>query len=128
MGVIRRNTKQREAIRLAFLKSPRPMTPSEVLREARSYADSLGSATVYRTLKLLCKEGWLVQLELPGEQVTYYERAQEHHHHFVCRLCHGLFKVEGCPANLLELTPAGCALEDHELLLYGLCPSCNKSA
>jgi Fur family ferric uptake transcriptional regulator len=119
-----RSTRQRDAIRAAFSEHPHPMTPTEVLGMARKYCDGLGIATVYRTLKLLCRDGWLVQLELPGEQVTYYERAQKHHHHFVCRICSTLFKVDGCPVNLEELTPDGCILEDHELLLYGVCLKC----
>lgn len=119
-----RNTRQREAVRTAFLEHPHPMTPTEVLGMARQYCDGLGIATVYRTLKLLCRDGWLVQLELPGQQVTYYERAQKHHHHFICRSCETLFRVDGCPVNLDELTPEGCLLEDHELLLYGVCRKC----
>ncbi|KPK58752.1 MAG: hypothetical protein AMK73_09030 [Planctomycetes bacterium SM23_32] len=121
---MQRNTRQREAIRLAFLGNAHPMTPAEVRETAEAYADGIGIATVYRALKQLCRDGWLVRLELPGEQVSYYERAQQHHHHFVCRLCQRLSKVEGCPPNLRELTPDGCMLEDHQLLLYGVCATC----
>jgi Fur family ferric uptake transcriptional regulator len=123
-----RKTKQREAVRKAFLKSARPMTPAEVRERADSHSPGIGIATVYRTLKLLCDEGWLVPVALPGEETTYYERAQKHHHHFVCRSCDRLFKVSGCPTNLERLTPRGCSLEDHELLLYGRCASCNGAA
>lgn len=123
---MQRNTRQREAIRLAFLNNEHPMTPAEAHQAAEGYCAGLGIATVYRALRRLCQEGWLVQLELPGEQTSYYERAQQHHHHFVCRLCQRLYRVAGCPPNLEELTPEGCLLEDHELLLYGVCASCHR--
>jgi Fur family ferric uptake transcriptional regulator len=119
-----RSTRQRQAVRRAFLKTVHPMTPSEVWEAARRQVPRLGIATVYRALKALCAEGWLVPLELPGEQVTYYERAQKHHHHFVCRACQRLFRVDGCPTNLEELTPEGFQVEDHEFLLYGTCAAC----
>ncbi len=120
----RRRTRQREAVRLAFLDNPRPMTPREVLDAAQNHHEGIGIATVYRTLKLLCRDGWLVSIELPGEQVTYYERAQEHHHHFVCRVCERLLKVEACITDSAELAPPGCVVEDHEFLLYGVCADC----
>jgi len=126
MAPVRRSTRQREAIRLAFLNTPHPMSPRQVLQAARPYSAGIGIATVYRNLKLLCEDGWLVQLELPGDPTTYYERAQRHHHHFVCRVCQGLFRVDGCPSNLSELTPSGCVLEDHELVLYGVCSACRS--
>ena len=121
-----RNTRQREAVRQAFLRSPRPMTPDEIRDRADRYSPGIGIATVYRALKLLSAEGWLVPVELPGEEKTYYEVAQKHHHHFVCRGCERLFKVSGCPSNLERLTPQGCRLENHELILYGRCASCNR--
>jgi Fur family ferric uptake transcriptional regulator len=109
---------------MAFLDNARPMTPREVHEAARKHHGEIGIATVYRTLKLLCRDGWLVPVELPGEQVTYYERAQEHHHHFVCRICEQLVKVEACLPDPAELAPPGCVVEDHEFLLYGVCGEC----
>ena len=46
-----RSTRQRRAIREAFLEAGRPLSPQEVLELARKKVPSLGLATVYRTLK-----------------------------------------------------------------------------
>lgn len=123
-----RNTAQREAIRRAFLRNSRPMSPREVLREARKHARGLGIATVYRAVQALRREGWLVPVELPGDRVTYYERARAHHHHFVCRLCERLLEIDCSLPNLERFLPDGYALEDHQFLLYGVCADCGAAA
>ncbi len=122
----RRNTRQREAIRAAFLARPRPLSPAEVLEYAREQAPGLGLATVYRNLRSLVEEGWLAAVELPG-QSTLYERAEEKHHHFFhCRACGRHYNVYACAREVENLTPRGFVLERHELVLYGLCLSCAR--
>ena len=127
MRQMKRNTRQREAIRRAFRNNSHPMVPLEVLKAAQRYEPRVGIATVYRTLKALCKEGWLVPFDLPGEKVTYYERTQSHHHHFVCRSCQRLYKVDCLAENFRKLIPKGFVLENHEFLLYGVCAPCRTT-
>lgn len=102
----------------------RPLSPQEVLGHAKQTVPGLGLATVYRTLKSLAEEQWIVPVPLPG-QAPHYERAgKAHHHHFHCRGCLGVFEVEGCPGNLKSLAPQGFKVEGHELVLYGVCRDC----
>jgi Fur family ferric uptake transcriptional regulator len=123
-----RNTKQRDAIRLVFEETPRPLGPTEVLEAGRSHVAGLGIATVYRTIGSLVESGWLVPVALPGEAPRYERAGFAHHHHFRCRTCACVFEIEGCPGDLRELTPAGFVLESHEVVLYGLCSRCAPSA
>jgi Fur family ferric uptake transcriptional regulator len=111
-----RNTRQRQAIRQIFEETDRPLGPQEVLQAA--------IATVYRTLKALLAEGWLVAVELPGESQRYEIAGKDHHHHFRCRACDRVFEIEGCFANLQRLAPRGFQLEKHEVVLYGMCDTC----
>ena len=54
-----------------------------------------------------------------------YERSGKgHHHHFQCRACNRLFEIAGCAYNARSMTPPGFVTEDHEVYLYGICPSC----
>lgn len=119
-----RDTAQRRAIRAAFAGTPRPLSPLEVLEGAQADLPGLGVATVYRALKMLTEEGWLVTVEIPGEPARYEIAGKPHHHHFHCRACGQVFEVEGCPRNIRTLTPAGFELEDHEIVLYGRCAGC----
>ena len=120
-----RQTKQRFAIRRVFEACPRPLSPQEVLDAAQEYEPKLGIATVYRTLKVLVEEGWLVHVELPGAPPRYEQAGKKHHHHFHCRECEKVFEIEGCPGDLRRMAPNGFKLERHELTLYGLCNKCS---
>ena len=88
----------------------------------------LGVATVYRTLKRFLEEGILRPVELPGIPSHYELAGLAHHHHFRCRTCDRVFDVEGCPDRVAELVPAGFRLEEHEVVLYGLCSTCVAEA
>lgn len=119
-----RDTPQRRAIRAALREADRPLTPDEVLQLGRPLVPSLGIATVYRNLRALNDRGWVEAVELPGEPTRYEVAGKEHHHHFLCRLCASAFEVEGCPGDVAALVPADFDVEDHDLVLYGRCPSC----
>jgi Fur family transcriptional regulator, ferric uptake regulator len=121
-----RNTRQREAIRAALRGAGRPLSPHEILEQARRLAPGLGLATVYRNVRALTAEGWLRSVELPGAASRYELSGKEHHHHFHCRSCDGLFEVARCPGELRELVPRGFQLERHEVILYGLCQVCTE--
>jgi Fur family transcriptional regulator, ferric uptake regulator len=121
-----RRTKQRAAIREALESSGRPMSPEEVLEAAQQHVIGLGIATVYRNLRTLVEEGWLVVVDLPGQPGRYELAGKEHHHHFYCRACGRVFELDGCVGRLGELVPPGFRMMGHDLLLYGICKSCQK--
>ena len=123
---IQRDTTQRQAIRKAFRQAGRPLNPQEVLRAARPAARGLGIATVYRALKDLLRRGDITAVQIPGEPPRYEICGKSHHHYFRCRSCQQVFDINGCPGNFRGLTPRGFRLEDHELVLYGLCGACNR--
>ncbi len=122
-----RDTRQRRAIRRVFAQSGRPLSTREVLAAAHRHAPTLGQATVYRNVKALREEGWLVAVEVPGEPARYEPAGKRHHHHFRCRRCDRLFELEGCrkPA---PRTPKGFVVESHELFYYGRCATCAGAA
>lgn len=122
-----RKTVQRQAIRQVFLDTDRPMSTGEVLVAARSHSKGLGIATVYRTIKSLLAERFLIAVEIPGEPARYEVAGKDHHHHFLCKRCGRMFEVEGCPKNLLAMVPSGFRLEGHDVLLYGACDKCRDA-
>lgn len=122
-----RRTSQRDAIREAFEHAGRPLAPQEVLVEAQKRVPKLGIATVYRTVKSLVDERWLVTVELPGEPPRYELSKLSHHHHFHCRACGRAFDIPGCPGHMRLATPPGFVVEEHEIVLYGRCPDCSKA-
>ncbi len=119
-----RDTPQRRAIRQVFSDSGRPLRPDEVLEAAQRLVKGLGIATVYRNLKTMTENGWLRAVDLPGDATRYEVAGKPHHHHFLCRKCDRAFEVDGCPDNLGVGVPPGFRLEQHEVVLYGLCAAC----
>lgn len=122
-----RTTRQRLAIRRALERLARPLSPQELLDEARQEVPAIGLATVYRAVRALVADGVVLAVELPGEPARYELAGSAHHHHFRCRSCDRVFEVAGCPPGLAALVPAGFELERHELVLYGRCGECRAA-
>lgn len=123
-GNLVRKTNQRTAILDVFRKLNRPLLPQEAHEAAETKVPGLGIATVYRALKLFTEQGKLRVVEVPGSQPRYEIAGKPHHHHFHCRACDGVFDLHGCIQAVEKLGPSGFQVEDHEIILYGLCASC----
>ena len=119
-----RNTRQKDAIRAAFVETNRPLSPDEVLSYAKRSVDDLSIATVYRNLKTMVEEGWLIAVQIPGEPPRYEVAGKEHHHHFLCQDCHKVYELEGCLPSVRHKLPRGFRVLGHDLLLHGLCAAC----
>jgi Fur family ferric uptake transcriptional regulator len=123
-----RSTRQNTAIRQAIAAAGRPLSPTEVLDEARRHVAAIGLATVYRNLKSLVDEGAIQVVTLPGEVARYEIAHHGHHHHFRCDACQRVFDVHACPGDLAGLAPPGFSVERHEITLYGLCSACRPAS
>jgi Fur family ferric uptake transcriptional regulator len=122
-----RNTVQRRAIHRVLEQAGRPMGPPEIFDAAKEHAPGLGIATVYRTIKRLLDDGFLSQVELPGEAPRYEVAGKGHHHHFRCNNCNKVFDLQGCPGAFKQILPQGFSLETHELYLFGRCGECGTA-
>jgi Fur family ferric uptake transcriptional regulator len=122
--VVTRKTRQKTAIRSVFERTGRPLTTAEVLQIAQRDVDRLGIATVYRSIKTLLDEGWLVPVELPGEAPRYEIAGKGHHHHFHCESCGAVFELDGCQLAVERLAKPGFVVRGHEVVLYGTCADC----
>lgn len=120
----KRNTRQKAAIRDAFIESDRPLSAEEALEAAQRHHARLGIATVYRNIQNLLQDKWLQPVEVPGDKTRYEVAGKEHHHHFHCNQCGKLFDLEGCGAQLKPRLPRGFRATGHEFFLYGICAAC----
>lgn len=119
-----RNTKQKEAIRVAFTTADRPLSHDEALTLAQQQVEGLSIATVYRNINLLVEEKWLERVEVPGDTTRYEVAGKGHHHHFHCNGCGKMYEMEGCGIEVAPALPAGFKPTGHELFVYGLCSGC----
>lgn len=122
---MKRKTSQRAAIEEAFRIHNRALGIEEILHTGRAIVESLNQATVYRNLKLLVEKGWLKQINHPLLGALYERTGKAHHHHFHCHSCNRVFELPGCALNEEGAAPEGFVVEDHEVFLSGICPSCS---
>lgn len=119
-----RNTRQKSAIREAFLRADRPLSPEEVLSAAQSEVEGLSIATVYRNISSLLESDWLAPVAMPGETMRYEVAGKAHHHHFRCNDCGKVFEMQGCDLSLKPKLPRGFHVTGHEFFLFGQCADC----
>lgn len=121
-----RQTRQRDAILRVLHSASGPLPVPEIHARAGQQG-KIGIATVYRTLKLLQENGQIHAVTLPSGETCYQGKPGEHHDHFQCRNCNQVFDLDVCPLHLKSgsTLPGGFVVEDHRILLSGLCPSCS---
>lgn len=123
-----RRTRQRAAVGAIMAALDEFRTAQEVHAELRDAGDSIGLATVYRTLAQMAERGEVDCVRTPDGQAAYRRCSTGHHHHLICREC----------GHTVEITPPrfelwadevaathGFTEIDHELELFGRCADCS---
>lgn len=119
-----RNTRQRNAILDAISEAGRPLSTQEILAAGQAVVPSLSIATVYRTLKDLTAESWILPVKLPGEADRYEMTRLGDHHHFKCSSCSRVFDIHERIKKSNLLVPRDFVIEKYDLILYGRCSEC----
>ncbi|MFT4111294.1 Fur family transcriptional regulator [Silvibacterium sp.] len=120
-----RQTRQRNAIREAFLHEKRTLSAEAVLELTQRSLASISLATVYRNIHCFLEEHWLQRIDIPGRAAPLYEIAgKKHHHHFQCGTCGAVFDLDGCCLKSEPQLPPGFTYSGHEYFIYGICPEC----
>jgi Fur family ferric uptake transcriptional regulator len=121
-----RMTKQKKAVWQALEEAEGPATPADLLLLAQKEVPRIGIATVYRVLKHLIQDGKVALVEIPGDSPRYEIERHHHHHHFLCRSCDKVYELEGCIEGIARLAPPKFKVEQHEIVLYGVCARCGR--
>ncbi|HAM44613.1 MAG TPA: transcriptional repressor [Propionibacteriaceae bacterium] len=122
-----RRTRQRAAVGAIMATLNEFHTAQEVHAALRDQDNSIGLATVYRTLNQMADADELDCIRTPDGQSAYRLCSHGHHHHLVCRRCGRT--VEITPPDFEQWTRQVAAENgfidlDHELELFGLCAEC----
>ena len=89
--------------------------------------ETVGLATVYRTLQLLADTGEIDVLRSELGEAIYRRCSGSHHHHLVCRGCGTTVEVEGPTVERWTSAIAaehGFSAVSHTLEIFGTCPRC----
>lgn len=124
-----RQTRQRDALRQIVAEASGPLSVQELLAAAQERLESIGIATVYRTVRMMEEAGEIRPVVLPGGETRWEGSDRGHHHHFQCRVCSKVTDFHGCPLHVhTDSLPPGYVVETHEITLLGVCPICAAPA
>ncbi|MEH2364689.1 Fur family transcriptional regulator [Nostoc sp.] len=124
MRAIRTRSQERIFNLLKTIK--KGISAQDIYVELRNTNQSMGLATVYRSLEALKLEG-MVQLRNLANGEALYSLAQQDKHHLTCLQCGVSIPINQCPVHDLENQ-----LESnhkfkvfyHTLEFFGLCSQC----
>src|SRR2546425_6662120 len=109
------------------------LTAQEIFDELRADGRRVGTASFYRALEQLTKDGFVQRIDI-GAGISRFEPIHpggEHHHHLVCDDCG---KVEAFADDELERAlhkvegRTGYSVAGHDVVLRGVCGDCVPAA
>lgn len=105
-------------------------TALEIYEAVKRVRPRIGLASVYRILHHLVQQGY-IQVVGRNDESFRYDGNISRHDHAVCMVCGALLDVPvevTVPGEALQVAArsTGIELRSHEVILYGLCSSCQK--
>ncbi len=126
-----RMTRQRAAVAAALQDVPEFRSAQHLHEVLRSAGDTVGLATVYRTLQALADAGEVDVLRTDdGEQLYRWCARREHHHHLVCRQCGRTVEIDGPTVETWAHAVGeehGFSDIGHTIELWGVCSACRAA-
>ncbi|KAB8194542.1 transcriptional repressor [Nonomuraea phyllanthi] len=121
------------AARVALLETVRDGDHLGVEAIASGVRDRVGHISlqaVYDALHALTAAGLVRRIEPPGSSARFEGRVGDNHHHAVCRSCGTVADVDcavGEAPCLHASDDHGFAIDEAEVIYWGLCPDCSSS-
>jgi Fe2+ or Zn2+ uptake regulation protein len=121
-----RVTRPRVAVLAAVYDHPHAET-SSIIGRVREDLGQVSAQAVYDVLNVLTTSGLVRRIHPPGSVARYESRVGDNHHHVVCRSCDAIADVECVVGEAPCLAPAdhhGYAVDEAEVVFWGVCPEC----
>ena len=122
------------AQRLAIMRAvaARPHATADLLADdVRAVIGSVSRQAVYDTLGVLVEKNLVRRIQPSGSAARYENRVGDNHHHLVCRGCGVMIDIDCAVGQVPCLTPLedhGFRIDEAEVIYWGYCPSCHKTA
>ena len=121
-----RVTMPRQAV-LTWLSAHPHSTAETIGVGVREQFGAMSVQAVYDVLAACTSAGLLRRIEPAGHSARYERRVGDNHHHVVCRRCGRTEDVDCVVGERPCLTPVdghGYAIDEAEVVFWGLCPDC----
>jgi Fur family transcriptional regulator, stress-responsive regulator len=125
-----RVTRPRMAVMDAVHRHPHADT-EQIIRATRESLPDVSRQTVYDALNALAATGLVRRIQPAGSVARYETRVGDNHHHIVCRSCGVIADVDCAVGDAPCLTASddlGFAVDEAEVIYWGLCPDCAAPA
>ncbi|CAL9659555.1 Transcriptional regulator FurA [Streptomyces sp. enrichment culture] len=122
------------AARVAMLETVRAgdhLGVEAIAAGVRERVGHISLQAVYEALHALAAAGLVRRIEPPGSPTLYEGRVGDNHHHLVCRSCGVVADVDCAVGHAPCLTASddrGFAIDEAEVIYWGLCPACSTSS
>ncbi|TVQ07074.1 MAG: transcriptional repressor [Leptolyngbya sp. DLM2.Bin27] len=121
-----RRTRSQEKVLMVLKGLSKPISAQDLYVEMRQDGNTMGLATIYRSLDALKLEGAVQMRTLPSGEALY-SLPQEDRHHLTCLQCGITIAIDECPVHSLEKDLHQAhqfKIFYHTLEFFGLCPRC----
>ena len=122
-------TPQRKLILEVFLKQEGHVPIEDLHEKIHSQDQTIGIATLYRTMKLLVDSG-LADIHTFNDKTTYERLYQvKHHDHLICKVCEKTVEFEHPLIEKYQLEVCerhGFIMKSHKMELFGICNECKN--
>ena len=129
-GAALRVTRPRLAVLTAVHEHPHADTDS-IFRMARGHLGEVSAQAVYDVLRALTTARLVRRIEPAGSAARYESRVGDNHHHVVCRSCGDIADVDCDVGETPCLTASddhGYAIDEAEVVYWGVCPACSAGS
>jgi Fe2+ or Zn2+ uptake regulation protein len=129
-GAALRVTRPRVAVLSAVHRHPHADTAT-IISAVREDLGEVSHQAVYDVLRALTTAGLLGCIQPPGSPARYEARVRDNHHHVVCRSCGAIADVDCAVGAAPCLAPSddhGFAIDEAEVIYWGVCPDCSTAA
>ena len=126
--ILVKRTKQKEGILKVLRSTTSHPTADWIYNEVRKEIPHISLGTVYRNLRLLRKNGDILELD-PSSGFSRFDGNSYNHYHFKCEKCGCVFDIDEpvdkeMDERIAEKT--GFKVLYHRLEFRGLCKKCKK--
>jgi Fur family transcriptional regulator, stress-responsive regulator len=97
----------------------------------RARVGHISLQAVYDALDALAAAGLIRRIEPAGSPARFEGRVGDNHHHVVCRSCGTVTDVDCAVGEAPCLTASddhGYAIDEAEVVYWGLCPACSTAS
>jgi Fe2+ or Zn2+ uptake regulation protein len=129
-GAALRVTRPRIAVLSAVSANPHADTDS-IIGVVREDIGDVSHQAIYDVLRALTTAGLVRRIQPSGLVARYESRIGDNHHHVVCRSCGVIADADCAVGDAPCLTASddhGFAIDEAEVIYWGLCPDCSTAS